>query len=149
MMRVLAVASGGGHWVQLLRLRDAFCDLDVAYVSVDAGYRGDVPEHRFHVVRNVTRWDRWGHVTLIVQLTRILLAERPQAIITTGAAPGFFALALGKTLLRARTLWIDSIANTEQLSMSGHYARHFADVCLTQWPELSGHSGPQYWGAVL
>ena len=36
--RVLAVSSGGGHWVQLLRLRPAFAGLVVAYVCVRPEY---------------------------------------------------------------------------------------------------------------
>ena len=34
--RVLAVASAGGHWVQLMRLRPAFGEDDVTYVTVNA-----------------------------------------------------------------------------------------------------------------
>ncbi len=39
MKRVLAIASGGGHWVQLLRLQPAFAGLDVAYCSVHVAFR--------------------------------------------------------------------------------------------------------------
>ena len=41
--RVLAVASGGGHWVQLLRLRPAFEGCDVTYACVRPAYADDVP----------------------------------------------------------------------------------------------------------
>ena len=33
--KILVVASGGGHWIQMLRLRPAFEGLDVAFVSVE------------------------------------------------------------------------------------------------------------------
>jgi len=146
---VLAISSGGGHWVQLLRLRDAFKDCDIAYVSVDESYREDVPGDRFYVVQNVTRWDRWHYVRLVRQLVGILLKERPDVIVTTGAAPALLALMLGKMVLRSRTMRIASIANSEKMSLSGRLARRFADAWLTQWPELSGPAGPRYWGAVL
>src|SRR4051812_35506832 len=100
--RVLAISSGGGHWVQLLRLRDAFQGLDVAYASVDPGSADDVPGHRFYTMRDVTRWDRWGYVVLLTQLVRMLIKERPDVIVTTGSAPALIALALGKYLLRSR-----------------------------------------------
>ncbi len=148
-MRILAIASGGGHWVQLRRLRPAFEGLDVAFISVDPAYADDVPGRRFYAVRDVSRWDRWGFVVLVLQLARVLLIERPHAIVTTGSAPGMIALALGKVLVRARTLWIDSIANCETMSASGLRARRFADVWLTQWPQLSVAGGPDCWGAVL
>ena len=40
--RVLAVASSGGHWVQLRRLAPAFEGQDVAYLTTDAGHRAEV-----------------------------------------------------------------------------------------------------------
>lgn len=147
--RVLAVASGGGHWLELRRLYPAFAGLDVAFVSVHPNYMNQVPGHRYYVVRDVTRWDRLGFLTLALQFVRILLAERPQTVITTGSAPGLLALCIAKILLGARTMWIDSIANSERLSSSGRLARRVADVWLTQWPELQGRGGPAYWGAVL
>jgi hypothetical protein len=146
---ILAVASGGGHWIQLRRLQPAFDGLDVAFVTVQAAYAEQVPGCRFYTVRDVTRWDRWGIAVLIAQLIRILIIERPRVVITTGAAPGGIALALAKVLFRSKTLWIDSIANCEQMSSSGTQARRFADAWLTQWPNIVRPSGPHYWGSVL
>jgi hypothetical protein len=147
--RVLAVASGGGHWVELRRLRAAFEGYDLAYVSVKAAYAKEVPNHRYYVVRDVTRWDRWGFVPLIVQLLWVLGREHPDVVITTGSAPGYLALVLAKRLLGARTMWIDSIANCECMSYSGRLACRCADAWLTQWPDLESNEGPAYWGAVL
>jgi UDP-N-acetylglucosamine:LPS N-acetylglucosamine transferase len=145
---VLAVASGGGHWVQLLRLKAAWQGHDVAYVTVQADYRAEVPGSRFHVVTDATRWSRWKLLRMIVEVGVVVLRERPEVIVTTGAAPGLVALRLGKWL-GARTVWIDSIANVEALSLSGTRALQFADLCLTQWPHLAKPGGPQYVGAVL
>ena len=46
-------------------------------------------------------------------------------------------------------LWIDSLANGEELSMSGRRAAKHADLWLTQWPELAEDGGPEYAGSVL
>ena len=147
--KVLAVASGGGHWLELCRIGPAFAGLEVAYVSVHPNYARQVAGHRFYAVRDVSRRDWWGLFVLLPQLTRIILRERPDVVITTGSFPALFALALAKLLLRTRTIWIDSIANVEALSSSGSLARHVADVHLTQWPALARERGPLYWGAVL
>ena len=58
------------------------------------------------------------------------------------------ALALGR-LFGARTLWVDSIANSERLSGSGEIARRFAHQVITQWPDLAHGNDPAYWGSVL
>ena len=147
--KVLVVASGGGHWIQMRRLDPAFQGLEVIFVGVRSTYEEEVPGHRFYTVRDVTRWDRIGIVVLIWQLLAILLRERPAVVITTGSAPGLIALAIAKIVLRSRTMWIDSLANYEEMSTSGKRARHFSDAWLTQWPQLRGPGGPEFWGSVL
>lgn len=146
--RILAVASGGGHWVQLLRLRPAFEGHDVAYVTVQPSYAEQVLGSRFYSVTDATRWSRWDLMKMIVQMLWIVARERPDVLITTGAAPGVVALRVGKWL-GAKTIWLDSIANVEQMSMSGNRVRRFADLWLTQWEHLADDNGPSYKGSVI
>jgi hypothetical protein len=69
-------------------------------------------------------------------------------VISTGAAPGYFALRFGKRL-GARTIWLDSIANVDELSLSGQRAGKYAGLWLTQWQHLATPAGPHFAGAVL
>lgn len=135
--------------MQLLRLRPAFEDFDVTFVSVYADYAESVPGHKFYRITDVSRFSIGKLCLVIPQLVSILLRVRPAVVLTTGSAPGLLGLALAKVCTRARTVWIDSIANCEQMSSSGKQARRFADLWLTQWPNLAGRAGPQHWGAVL
>ena len=145
--RVLAVASGGGHWVQLQRLTPAFDGQDVAYLTTDPGYRSEVGDARFHVVNDANRWNKLALLRCALKVVRVVLRERPDVVLSTGAAPGYLAIRCAR-LLGARTIWIDSVANVEELSMSGRMASATADLCLTQWPHLA--RGPvRYLGAVL
>ena len=146
--RVLAVSSGGGHWVQLLRLYPVLAKHDAAFVTVVEASRTQVPGHRFYRVNDATRWNKIGLIILALRLAVIILKERPEVIISTGAAPGFFALRFGG-LLGARTVWVDSIANVERLSMSGRMIGKHADLWLTQWPHLATPAGPHFYGSVL
>lgn len=146
--RVLAIASRGGHWIELLRLREAWQDADVTYVTTDADYRSMVPGARFRLVTEANRDSKLKLVLLMFQVLWLLLRLRPTAIVTTGAAPGYFAIRLGR-LLRIRTMWVDSIANAEELSLSGQLASRYADVTLTQWSHLAAEGTIQYRGAVI
>jgi len=147
--KILAVSSGGGHWVQLRRLQQALDGQDIAYVTVHADYKMDIPSGaRFYTVRDATRWDRWHLVVLLFQLLLIFWKERPQIVISTGAAPGYLSLRLGK-LFGAKTVWIDSVANVEEISLSGQRIAKYADLWLTQWPHLAVSTGPHYKGSVL
>jgi UDP-N-acetylglucosamine:LPS N-acetylglucosamine transferase len=146
--KVLAVASSGGHWVQLRRVTPAFADSEVVYVTVLESYRSQVPENKFYTVKDATRWNKVGLIVLALQLAWIIVKERPDVVISTGAAPGYFAILLGR-LFRAKTIWIDSMANIEELSMSGSRVGRYADLWLTQWPHLARSEGPHYAGGVL
>lgn len=146
--KVLAISSGGGHWVQLMRLRPAFEGCDVTYATVQEGYRSDVGDADFRVVRNGNRWSKTDLVLSALGILRLLLSVKPDVVITTGAAPGYFAVRFGKWL-GSRVVWVDSVANAQELSMSGIKAGSFVDLWLTQWPHLAGGDGPQCFGSVL
>ncbi len=145
---MLAIASGGGHWVQLRRVVPAFEGAEVVFATVDAAYFSDLPGARHHVVTDATRWSRLSLAKLLLQVLWLLLRERPDVIFTTGALPGGFAVILGR-LLGMRTIWLDSIANVDEMSMTGRKVRRFASLWLTQWPHLAREGGPEYAGAVL
>lgn len=146
--RLLAVASGGGHWIQLMRLRAAFTDLEQVFVCVDPDYRDQVPGHRFHCVNDANKDSKLALLVLALRMLWVVVRERPDFVISTGAAPGYFALRFGR-YFGARTIWVDSIANVEILSLSGQIVAPYADLWLTQWPELAREKGPLYRGQVL
>jgi UDP-N-acetylglucosamine:LPS N-acetylglucosamine transferase len=146
--KVLAVASGGGHFIQLMRIAPAFQKHEVVYVTTLPGYRQQVAPARFYVVNDANIRNKFDLLRMAVRLAWIVLRERPAVVISTGAAPGYFCIRLGK-LLRARTIWVDSIANADRLSLSGRHVRRHADLWLTQWPHLSEPDGPQFRGAVV
>ncbi len=120
----------------------------MTYVTVNRAYRSDVPGQPFRTIVDATRWDKLRLAWMALQIAWILLCVRPDAVVSTGAAPGYFALRLGK-LLGARTVWIDSVANVEQLSLTGQLVGRYADLWLTQWPHLARPEGPHFLGGIL
>lgn len=146
--KVLAIASGGGHWVQLMRVLPAFDDCDVVFATVRAEYRAQVSPRRLHVVHDANQSHKLGLLRLATKLAWVILRERPDVIVSTGAAPGCIGMWYGR-LAGARTIWIDSIANVDRLSLSGQLVRRSADLWLTQWPHLATSGGPHYMGAVI
>ena len=116
--KVLAIASKGGHWIELLRLRPALAESDVTFVTTDPTYRTMVQGEKFIVVCEATRKQKLCLLWSLCQIFWLLLTLRPYAIISTGAAPGYLAVRLGK-LLGAKTLWIDSMANAGRTVVVG------------------------------
>jgi len=79
----------------------------------------------------------------------VALRERPDVVISTGAAAGCLFCVFAK-VLGAKVIWVDSITNVEGLSLGGRVVRPLADLFLVQWPELAeGLRRVEYAGAVI
>ncbi len=146
--KVLAIASGGGHWIQLLRLRPAFEGCKVVYVSTHEGYHNQVHGSVFHSVTDANRWNKLKLIKMAFEVFLIIIKENPDIVISTGAAPGLVAIFLGN-LVRKKTLWIDSIANVERISLSGRLAKPFSGLHITQWEHLADGIKTFYKGNVI
>ncbi|WP_076418116.1 hypothetical protein [Colwellia sp. UCD-KL20] len=145
--KILAVASNGGHLVQLLRLFPAFSEHDVHLISTSE----DGPDETYNEYYSVTDSNfeqKFKLIKTAFETFIIYIKVRPDVVISTGAAPGFFCL-LYASIFRKKAIWIDSIANTEKLSMAGGVALKLTKHCYTQWPELAKEDGPLYLGAVI
>jgi len=80
---------------------------------------------------------------------RLVLRERPDVVISTGSLP-IAILCLIAKLFKSKVVWIDSIAQLDDLSMSGKLVRRYADVFITQWPEVAArYSNAEYVGELL
>jgi len=144
----MLVSSSGGHWVQLNRLLPAFENCEKIFVTTEPKYRSIVRDSRFLLVPDASRWNKFRVLWLSIIMLKHVLTIRPDVVISTGAAPGFIAVFLGKKI-GAKTIWLDSIANVDELSMSGRLVGKYADLWLTQWEHLASPEGPKYAGAVL
>ena len=147
-IRILAIASGGGHWLELLRLRSILEEFDIHYVNTGKDWEHSVTPHPYYVVPDANLHTPWRIIRTFFCMLRLFRKIRPQVVISTGAAPGGLALLLGR-IFRARTLWIDSAANSVELSLSGRIALKMTGTVLTQWPELARPGGPYYRGNIL
>lgn len=138
-IKICAVASIGGHWVQLLRIaRPLEKDFNIIYLSTHSKCATMVEGHKFYRIKDFSRWDCYKLVPEFFHTLRILRKESPDAVISTGAAPGLITLFAAK-LLGIKTIWIDSIANAEHISFSGRIASRFVSRIYTQWEDLAGN----------
>ncbi len=130
------------------RLAPAFEGLSVHYVSTNPEVAGEVAPAPLSTVKDANLNRKFALLRLAWDVFWVVARTRPQVVISTGAAPGFFAVLFGK-VFGARTIWVDSLANAECMSVSGAKAKRFTDLWLTQWPHLAREDGPSYKGAVL
>jgi len=145
--KILAISSPGGHWVQLCRLIPAFKVCDVVYACSYNKASELSDNDNYYVIGDVSRDSIQRIFSVALGVVKILKEEKPTVIITTGALPGLISILLGR-LYGVNTIWLDSIANSEKVSMSGKVASYFAHSCFTQWEYLSSER-IRYIGRVI
>lgn len=147
--RVLAVASTGGHWEQMMLISPAFEGAEVTFACTDVGHAERFPDIRLIGIADYNQDQPLKMLRGLIETFGVVRRVRPDLVVTTGAAPGLLCLLWGR-VLGAHTIWIDSIANSEVMSLSGRLASRFAHVTMTQWEHLA-EADPKlrYAGSVL
>ncbi len=146
--RILAIASAGGHWQQLQLLRPGYSGGEVLFVTTLEGLPEQFDAHPYRIVPDCNRNEKLAVLKCTLALCWVLIRYRPHVIISTGALPGVIALALGRAMF-SKTIWVDSVANAEEMSMSGRLAKRFAHLWMSQWEHVAKEAGAEYAGAVL
>lgn len=129
-------------------LRETLEAYDIRYATTDSAIARQHGVGQAEILPDCNQNMPIASARCAVAALRIVARIRPDVVISTGAAPGFFCILFGR-MLGAKTLWIDSVANGEELSMCGKLSKRFAHECLTQWEHLSARPSPKYRGAVL
>ena len=137
-LRICLAASAGGHISQLLKLAESWDGYETFCVTTTQVVRDKLSRFgEVYVVGECNREHPIRVISVLLRCIRIMLRQRPDVVISTGAAAGCLLCFLGK-MLGAKVIWIDSITNVERLSLSGRMVRYIADLFLVQWPELAG-----------
>ena len=137
-LRICLAASAGGHISQLLKLAECWNGYETFCVTTTEVVRNKLNKlGEVYVVGECNRQHPMRVIAVLLRCLRIVFKERPDVVISTGAAAGCMLCFLGK-MFGAKVVWIDSITNVERISLSGRMVRYVADLFLVQWPELTG-----------
>ena len=149
-MKICLVASAGGHLSQLLKIVQAVNGYQAFVVTTSEAVRENLTRFgQVHVVGECNRQHGLRVVRVVLTCWRILRRERPDVVLSTGAAPGCVCCFLGK-LMGAKIIWVDSITNVGRLSLSGWLVRYIADLFIVQWAELAQkYRGTEYVGTIV
>jgi UDP-N-acetylglucosamine:LPS N-acetylglucosamine transferase len=150
-VRLLLIASSGGHIFEMFCLREFWKDKDRAWVSfptADAKYllrdEAEVYWAAHPTVRNPPNLVR--NLFLAVRLLRRL---RPDMILTTGSGVAAPFLWVAR-LMGIPTVFVESITRITELSLTARMVKPFATKMLVQWPELvDQYPGVEHHGRIV
>lgn len=148
--KICLVASAGGHLSQLLKLESVWEGYETFCVTTTDVTKKTLQQYgKVYVVGECNHKHPIKVIKVLFRSVKIVLKQKPDVIISTGAAVGCMICFLGK-LLDAKIIWIDSITNINRLSLSGRMVRYIAHLFLVQWPKLAEqYDNTEYVGALI
>ncbi|HEU0102865.1 MAG TPA: PssD/Cps14F family polysaccharide biosynthesis glycosyltransferase [Mycobacteriales bacterium] len=132
---LLVVCSSGGHLAQLVALRPYLASHRTRWVTfptadaLDLLAGQDVVSAHYPTTRNLPNLFRNTLLAL-----RMLMRERPDAIVSTGAGVAVPFFVFGK-LLGVPTVYLEVFDRLDTPTLTGRMCRPFADRMLVQWDE--------------
>ena len=135
---------------ELLRLNESWQGYDTFCVTTSNVVREKLHKYgKIFIVGECNRKHMLRIILVVMRCINIILRERPDVVISSGAAVGCIMCFLGK-FFGVEIVWLDSITNVERISLSGRMVRYIADLFLVQWPELAEHYiNVEYAGEVI
>ncbi len=138
-MKLLFVASSGGHFEELMCLRPLMDKYESILITEAGGQAEDSRGPVDYIFPQINRKEKGffrAFLTLCRSVKDILKKEKPDVIISTGALLSFPFCLFGK-IYRKKVVYIESFARIDNLSLTGRLVYFFADMFLVQWHNLA------------
>ncbi|WP_270493862.1 PssD/Cps14F family polysaccharide biosynthesis glycosyltransferase [Eisenbergiella porci] len=136
--KVCLISSSGGHLEQIRQLKDVYNQYDCFYV-VSRTKATEAMKQKHYIVSDLVRKNK---VVMVLRMTRmmfeqfgIFIKERPDVILTTGAAVAIPMCVIGKSF-RKKVIYIESFARMNTPNKTGLLIYKFADLFIIQWEAL-------------
>lgn len=137
-MKACFIASSGGHWEELMSIKSIADEHDTVYITEDGGQARDSSLENMYRVAQINRRQKdflWRFLKLTIVAAKIMLREKPDFIVTTGALISFPFCVIAK-LMRAKIIYIETFARVNDRSLTGRLVYPIADLFLVQWESL-------------
>lgn len=139
MSKCCFAASMGGHLEEIACLKEIANSSDESFLVTEKGGFQEInfcgkTKHVLQINRKELLFPV-KFIVLFVQSLFILLSERPDYIISTGALATFPICFLGK-LFGMKVIYIESFARVDEPSLTGKLMYHVADLFIVQWKEM-------------
>ncbi|WP_404828420.1 PssD/Cps14F family polysaccharide biosynthesis glycosyltransferase [Enterococcus avium] len=134
--KVCLISSSGGHFEQLLMLKKIEEKSEIFFVTEKTKYNQN--EKNLYFLKQVNREEKTCFFFMVVNLflsLKILISEKPDVIISTGALSVIPMFLLGK-IFNKKLIYIESFAKSNSPTLSGKFIYKFADLFIVQWADM-------------
>jgi UDP-N-acetylglucosamine:LPS N-acetylglucosamine transferase len=135
-MKVCLVGSSGGHLTHLYMLKPFWCDQDRFWVTFDKeDARSLLADEQVYSCYFPTNRNIKNLIRNTFLAWKVLRKERPQLIISSGAAVAVPFFYLGK-LFGAKTIYIEVFDRIDKPTLTGRLVYPVTDRFIVQWEEM-------------
>ena len=135
-MKICFVGSSGGHLTHLYMLKPFWQDKERFWVTFDkADARSLLEGERVYPAYYPSNRSIKALAINTVRAIRILHKEKPDLIVSSGAAPAIPFFWLGK-LTGAKTIYIEVFDRIDKPTISGKVCYPVTDMFIVQWEEM-------------
>lgn len=134
-MKVCFITSSGGHLTHLIQLKEWWKDKERFWVTFEKEDSKSILKDEkkywcyFPTNRNIKNLIKNAFLAV-----RILFKEKPDLIVSTGAAPAIPFFYLGK-LFGAKVVYIEVYDRIEKPTITGKVVYPISDLFILQWEE--------------
>lgn len=151
-LRILFVCNRGGHFSQMMALKELFLEYDSMLVTdtseVSKSVHLGIPCKYISSFRQ-QRFQLLFFVINLCQCFRIWVKFRPRVIVSTGANLAVPMFIVG-WLLGSKLVFIESRAKVYTKSFTGKFVRRLCNKIIVQWPEmLDVYPEAKYYGQLI
>lgn len=137
--KICLSCSVGGHLTQMRQLEKLYKEYEYFFITEDSPVTRNLSQkEKMYLVPLANRRKLGVLYNLLVNafLTlRILLREKPEIIISTGALSTIPCCIIGKMMGR-RIIFIESFAKRDTPTLTGKFVYKLADFFIVQWEEM-------------
>lgn len=134
-MKVCFITSSGGHLTHLIQLKEWWKDKERFWVTFEKEDSKSILKDEkkywcyFPTNRNIKNLIKNTFLSI-----KILLKEKPDLIVSTGAAPAIPFFYIGK-LFGAKVVYIEVYDRIEKPTITGKVVYPISDLFILQWEE--------------
>ena len=134
-MKICFVTSSGGHLTHLMQLQEWWQGKERFWVTFDKEDSRSILKNErkywcyFPTNRNIKNLIKNTFLSI-----KILIKEKPDLIVSTGAAPAIPFFYIGK-LLGAKVIYIEVYDRIDKPTITGKLVHPISDLFILQWEE--------------
>ena len=149
--KICLIASSGGHLEQIRQLKKISQKYDCFYV-VTRTKATEAMKQKHYIVSDLVRTNKFVEALrmsrMMIEQLVIFLKEKPDVVLTTGAAVAIPMCIIGK-IFHKKVIYIESYARMTTPNKTGLLIYKFADLFIIQWEALKKYYPNAVYGGSI